>query len=946
MNKILYHTITIKLPEEQVYRNNKGKLKIAPTLTKTYRIARRLKIPSINFKSDEHILHPEIENRGTTTDYNGIQKTNFHTITIKVPKEQVFKSRKNGKMYIAPTLTKLNGLTSRQKELSLILEPNQYLLHPEFSNEGEIEEYIKPERKKREYKPKIPKQQPKTKQEEHKESNDKYENFKHELERYKNMDFEDIEKYKKKRLKHQQEKHEESNDKYEKFKHELERFKNKDFEDIEKYKKKKEEEPETERESDDDDNIPYDLPFLSYYLGITRNATEDRRINKYQALIFDAIFDIVNEHYLKQEILNFINSLKIPESVFNYFLNWVNKKINAGHGVEYSDFVKLVIYPQLLKNVAKDTDKVKLMMYANDIAHDMMFINLFSDKKGGEYQINKYTVIRTFLDKNISGLRDKIKRLQNGEVGRLLDDLDMVVDITTIDELVKSKYKPKSEALKKYILEQGKEEEPEPEQNIIIKHKKQKNEEEENERKETRELNLSIRVENLLKKINDKLLILQQNEKYDNEEKVIFNDYISTIKNILIEASDINSLLMNKELQKTNNDQIKIKYKELDEISRDFKIKYEKWWNEDRERRGKDKEHYHNSKKDDEIILPKPVPVEESLPESIKTLKSEIERFKEKGDELGAVNYDAGVIFQVIAYIALIIKYEKKCAIITEDLDNLEIGNIKNGKYNKKFFDNAETLSNDLLDCIERGEKIIAIPLSLRFGNREHGAGHANLLIYRPFEQIIERFEPHGQYVFTKNYKQDNLIFNSVLKEMFENKMKKYLGKYTPEYEEPVEVCPNLYGFQTIESQVAKIAKEGGGFCGAWYLFVLEMIFLNPTKSTYDIIDEALKISNKDKYYLSSLIRGYVHETELLIKSYIKTLDETSDFTFKNAKMTIWAQKDKIKMSLLKLLISFSENKKNSRIEKLEDEFGTFGGIFCSKGGKCKKITTCGKIRL
>jgi len=326
----------------------------------------------------------------------------------------------------------------------------------------------------------------------------------------------------------------------------------------------------------------------------------------------------------------------------------------------------------------------------------------------------------------------------------------------------------------------------------------------------------------------------------------------------------------------------------------------------------------HEEPKSKKLILPKPTPIKETFPKIVNTLETDIERFKKIGEEKKTVIYNGGTILQVIAYIALIIKYEKKCAMITKDLDNYEIGDKYKSSINKKFFDNAELLANDLLDCIERDDKIIAIPITLKFGKSKDA--HANLLIYRPLEKTIERFEPHGQQVFTQNTEHDNLIFNKVLKEMFEVKMKKYLGKYTPKYVLPEEICPILHGFQSIESQVAKLKQEGGGFCGMWYLFILEMIFLNPTKSTSEIINEALEISKKDKNYLASVIRGYVVEIELLLKDYIKKIDSTSNFTFNNPELIIYNNKYKLKMELLKLLISFDKNKKNSQIKGLEKD--------------------------
>ena len=60
MSKVLYHTIAIKVPSDQIHIGKNGNMTIVPKLTKTNSISRRLGIPSIILKKDEHILHPII----------------------------------------------------------------------------------------------------------------------------------------------------------------------------------------------------------------------------------------------------------------------------------------------------------------------------------------------------------------------------------------------------------------------------------------------------------------------------------------------------------------------------------------------------------------------------------------------------------------------------------------------------------------------------------------------------------------------------------------------------------------------------------------------------------------------------------------------------------------------------------------------------------------------
>jgi len=133
--------------------------------------------------------------------------------------------------------------------------------------------------------------------------------------------------------------------------------------------------------------------FLSDWLEIKNSASTDIRSTKTKAKILDEIFNKLNELYTKEDIKDYEKTLEIPYSVYDNIFKWARNKEGK---IEYTDFVRKVIYPALLKTVSKDKqDKLKLMFLANDIAHDGAIIKDYED------DINKYTVTRTFITKEL-----------------------------------------------------------------------------------------------------------------------------------------------------------------------------------------------------------------------------------------------------------------------------------------------------------------------------------------------------------------------------------------------------------------------------------------------------------------------------------------------------------------------------------------------------------------
>ena len=279
----------------------------------------------------------------------------------------------------------------------------------------------------------------------------------------------------------------------------------------------------------------------------------------------------------------------------------------------------------------------------------------------------------------------------------------------------------------------------------------------------------------------------------------------------------------------------------------------------------------------DEFIEPEPVKAPENIEPVVNRIEEKIKELEALGAKKGAVSYDASTFITDIAFVNLLKKYGGKCLVNNiMKTSGVDIGiDINNNASNSqiRFEVHYKRLGEALQDCIKRGVKLICIPLGLKFGSSK--TGHANMLVYRPFKRLVERFEPHGRAF--GNSMVDNASFNKQLRQLWEKDLTPYIGEVR--FREPDEICPNPRGFQSLEGQLRGLTSEGGGFCSMWSFFLAEMAFINPDKSTKEIIDEVFDITAKDPAYLKSVIRGYVVEVERGLDELLKTMGK-SGFSF------------------------------------------------------------------
>jgi hypothetical protein len=279
----------------------------------------------------------------------------------------------------------------------------------------------------------------------------------------------------------------------------------------------------------------------------------------------------------------------------------------------------------------------------------------------------------------------------------------------------------------------------------------------------------------------------------------------------------------------------------------------------------------------EDFIEPTPEPAPVDIEPVVNRIEERVKELEDLGRKKGAVSYDASTLLANVAFVNMMKKYGGKCLVAnimkTRGVDvGIDVNNNPNNS-DIRFPVHIDRLGEALLDCINRGVTLILIPLTLKFGSSK--TGHANMLVYRPFKRIVERFEPHGTAY--GNSMVDNKSFNDQLKKLWETDLKKYLGDVR--FKTPDEICPNPRGFQSLEGSLKGLASEGGGFCSMWSIFLAEMTFVNPAKSTKEIIEEVFDITAKDPAYLKSLIRGYVVEVEKGLDELLKTLANKS-FSF------------------------------------------------------------------
>lgn len=194
-----------------------------------------------------------------------------------------------------------------------------------------------------------------------------------------------------------------------------------------------------------------------------------------------------------------------------------------------------------------------------------------------------------------------------------------------------------------------------------------------------------------------------------------------------------------------------------------------------------------------------------------------------------------------------ILKINKNdCSYDIKAFGNLQAG-YKAMNYKKSFM---KHIREHYHRC-KSNNKMLVVPLTILSGS------HANVLIFNPFRNEVERFEPHGSETGHKSF--DNTKVNAKIKQFVEE------IDSTLKYISPSLLCPRLQqGYQFYEQDAKKekgtynnvAIKDPGGFCCAWSYFYVDLRLKFPKKSGTEIIKESQDILGTDPNQLRQFIRG------------------------------------------------------------------------------------------
>ena len=276
-------------------------------------------------------------------------------------------------------------------------------------------------------------------------------------------------------------------------------------------------------------------------------------------------------------------------------------------------------------------------------------------------------------------------------------------------------------------------------------------------------------------------------------------------------------------------------------------------------------------------LTPKPFIVPPSSSDLLHTKKRKCaNRIKAKVSNFSVNNanvnkWSNNKFVKTLFYLYLFKKYKSDCIYIIDNGRFHESGlyMYKEDMYKKENEKNYREFSLHLINCIKRGEQVIIIPVCLSFG----GSAHANVLIYRRKDNVLEHFEPHGSK-FNGHNGDENRAF--IKKEMmaFVDEFNGHLKQANfPEVRmvEPNVVCPYARGLQSLEGSVQNTKYEIVGYCLAWSMFFSELALANPSLSSNEILEIVIKNPEglHTGQYLKNVIEGYAdHVSDKIDKYY------------------------------------------------------------------------------
>jgi hypothetical protein len=255
--------------------------------------------------------------------------------------------------------------------------------------------------------------------------------------------------------------------------------------------------------------------------------------------------------------------------------------------------------------------------------------------------------------------------------------------------------------------------------------------------------------------------------------------------------------------------------------------------------------------------------------------------------------YASPEIMLFMYYLYLTAKYRKICYHKTAEMGiTTDISNdLDFREEDHSLEEDIHNFAENIIQCIRQPRKLFVFPLSVQF---EHMGRHANLLIYRrdhkdmnqATHHTIEHFEPNGAGALKhSNYRDLKNTLDIIM-----DVLRKQPDLEKLVYNDNPFVCP--IGLQAEEANIPKELNRPyeTGYCGAWSMFITELVLEHPSMSTKDIVEAIFDTKSEVErvmpfgVYLRYVIRGYTSTIQDKLNKYFKDKLKIGTITFEKLK--------------------------------------------------------------
>ena len=216
-------------------------------------------------------------------------------------------------------------------------------------------------------------------------------------------------------------------------------------------------------------------------------------------------------------------------------------------------------------------------------------------------------------------------------------------------------------------------------------------------------------------------------------------------------------------------------------------------------------------------------------------------------DNAKSFKYFQGTNITRYAFLLSLLKRHKNDCVVINLYDNKDTPSATDGGGR---FSNMKGLIKRVKECAKR-KKFAIIP----FGLGSKGGSHANVIIYNPFTDTFEHFEPHGRRL----YRIDERTYRTKFRKKFEGTVTRNT-KYYPPMDTACLLPPGYYhGIQKESSNEGDLQGEElaiyrhamtdpGGYCVAYSMYIADQRLANPEMRPEEVYLKAIQDASGQSY--------------------------------------------------------------------------------------------------